>query len=489
VSFNLHRHAGVHRLLSIVLFSSGALVVGIQSARGQSPPYSGWINVKAHGAQGDGVTDDTAAILTSIAAAELLPQPAAVYFPTGTYNYSKPIQANGIAIYGAGAAQTILQATNVNYTSWTLTGSSPSICDITLRSASMPTVRNSAGDAVGILVYESNGFSIQRVVVGPVAGAGILIEGSSGTPAKYALISNSVVSHTLADGINVSSQSHYIDICGNNVSDTGDDLIAVVSYIASGLCSYIQVYDNIVGQQTNGRGISVVGGSNVSIEGNQITESMDAGVYLASEATYETFAATNIIVLDNTLTNVASSSAGQGAIHVIGRFDATTDTTYTTGSVTIQDNSINGAGRSGILIGTYTNNVIITGNRISNVNAHGIAIGPGTSNVTVAADANGSVTNIIESTGQYGVQVDPTSCSGTLSITGTLFESINVSGQTYIDVINIGHGGEFSSITVSGNHLEEPSNLHVERFINSELSVIGSALNTANIIVPNYIGN
>ena len=47
---------------------------------GTSVPYpTGWISVKAHGAVGDGVADDTAAIQSAITAGDT------VFFPDGTY--------------------------------------------------------------------------------------------------------------------------------------------------------------------------------------------------------------------------------------------------------------------------------------------------------------------------------------------------------------------------------------------------------------------
>lgn len=66
-------------------------------------------NVKAYGAKGDGVTDDTYAIRSAIEASEGAP----VYFPIGTYNVSELIYpvASGQIMSGAGMGKSIITNT------------------------------------------------------------------------------------------------------------------------------------------------------------------------------------------------------------------------------------------------------------------------------------------------------------------------------------------------------------------------------------------
>lgn len=62
----------------------------------------GWVNVKNFGAKGDGITDDTEAILQAINNAHNTKK--ALYFPPGIYILSDSINIpDGIAIFGAGA--------------------------------------------------------------------------------------------------------------------------------------------------------------------------------------------------------------------------------------------------------------------------------------------------------------------------------------------------------------------------------------------------
>ena len=72
------------------------------------------VSVKDYGAQGNGVADDTAAVLAAIAAVEAAGG-GTVYFPAGTYIITAPLLCDNsvICLKGAGARATILQ---VNHT-------------------------------------------------------------------------------------------------------------------------------------------------------------------------------------------------------------------------------------------------------------------------------------------------------------------------------------------------------------------------------------
>jgi hypothetical protein len=65
--------------------------------------YEDVINVKNYGALGDGVTDDTSAITTAIAAAVSATTPTVLYFPTGTYLTSSTLTlSNNFHVMGEG---------------------------------------------------------------------------------------------------------------------------------------------------------------------------------------------------------------------------------------------------------------------------------------------------------------------------------------------------------------------------------------------------
>jgi hypothetical protein len=72
---------------AVVIIALAAVLIGSNTDAEQtlSAPAYGY-NVKDYGAVGDGVVDDGAAILATVAAA----QGAVVYFPTGTYYVANP---------------------------------------------------------------------------------------------------------------------------------------------------------------------------------------------------------------------------------------------------------------------------------------------------------------------------------------------------------------------------------------------------------------
>jgi hypothetical protein len=77
-------------------------------ARNVRPIGAGWLNVKAFGAKGDGITDDTAALQAAITAGGAAH--TTVYVPPGTYMVSDPIvipAGEGLTVAGAGWGSSI----------------------------------------------------------------------------------------------------------------------------------------------------------------------------------------------------------------------------------------------------------------------------------------------------------------------------------------------------------------------------------------------
>lgn len=70
------------------------------------------INVRWYGALGDGVTDDTAAVIDAINAAAS--QKSVLYFPAGQYVLSQTISLSDMSILGSGTGNTILLPKNVS---------------------------------------------------------------------------------------------------------------------------------------------------------------------------------------------------------------------------------------------------------------------------------------------------------------------------------------------------------------------------------------
>jgi parallel beta-helix repeat protein len=154
-----------------------------------------------------------------------------------------------------------------------------------------------------------------------LAGGGIFLYNVSGFS-----VSGNTVSRTYADGIHMTHGSSNGRVLGNAVSETGDDGIAVVSYFGSGWeakalanpawlaatdvtnrDNNILIANNAVSHNYWGRGISVVGGRNVTIETNSVSSLWDrAAIYISREKEWETTGANNVLVVGNQIAHIGT---------------------------------------------------------------------------------------------------------------------------------------------------------------------------------------
>ncbi len=280
----------------------------------------------------DGV-DDTAAIqraLDSLQPGEWL------VFPPGRYLHSKSLHmrvANTV-MWGDGAT---LQATNPNDMAVWLEASGASVYKFKL--TAQTSTRGTTPWQARITIY--GGSNPRHKLSGNVIrGNHIVQDGGPGTPlansasaagifiyyATNFLVAENVVSRSLADAIHITAGSSYGKVLNNMVREPGDDMIAVVSYLgnsstsastiassydarkASDLSHHITIANNDVSGQYWGRGITVVGGENVTIENNKIDKpTHGAAIYLARETSYLTFGVKNVLVRNNTITDVQTT--------------------------------------------------------------------------------------------------------------------------------------------------------------------------------------
>lgn len=141
------------------------------------------------------------------------------------------------------------------------------------------------------------------------ASAGIFVFGGSG----IAIVGNTVRA-TLADGIHTTYGSTNVLVQNNTVTGTGDDLIAVVSYLGDGrLSSNMLIDHNSVSGNPWGRGIAVVGGQAVTISNNTVDGiEKAAGILVAQEDSWKTYGTSNVVVTGNTVTNIQNSNVNNG---------------------------------------------------------------------------------------------------------------------------------------------------------------------------------
>jgi hypothetical protein len=295
------------------------------------------VDVRHFGALPDDNKDDTAAIQ---AALDALRPGQWLVFPAGTYEHARRlvVRTPGAVLWSQGAT---LHATNPLDQAVMLAADGASIFQFTL--TAVTGTRLNAPWQSRIAVFDrvdrpshlrANVIQGNRIVNAGAPGsptansassAGIFIYRADGF-----LVAGNEVRRSLSDGIHVTAGSRNGRVLGNTVRETGDDMIAMVSYMAGGqwqnetartlaampaaqrelqLVRNVLVADNDVEGQYWGRGISVVGGSDITIKDNRIARTtLAAGVLLAREAVYLTWGVSNVLVQGNTISQVQTTA-------------------------------------------------------------------------------------------------------------------------------------------------------------------------------------
>ncbi|MFD1884435.1 right-handed parallel beta-helix repeat-containing protein [Paenibacillus wenxiniae] len=286
-----------------------------------------------------------------------------VYVPAGHFELSDILTVDGVTLKGENKAQSILTSTNPERGSIDLTGNSPAIRNLAHVYSSVAE-RDGKNQKNSISVKQATNFVVDHIDVQKASTAGIYVTDSIG-----GTITNNTVQYTQADGIHLTGDSSDITVQYNTVKQVGDDTIAVVSYGPSakssgdqGQTNNIRILNNDVGYDSNARGISVVGGRDVQIEGNHIERTQMAGIYIATETgdnnDYNTQPVDSITINNNTVDRTALKPGG-------GHADMLVYAGYTAiNNVTFNDNTSSNAtkysagvwGRSTPQIGTVTFN-------------------------------------------------------------------------------------------------------------------------------------
>lgn len=228
----------------------------------------------SYGAVGNGVADDTAALqaaLDSLGPGDTLALPAG-----GLFRHSDVLllRRPGSRLVGPG----VLLASAEGASSLQIQADDVTVEGVVLR--------------ITATTRRWTGLSQHRLVVGPyartvvtgvrvdgAAGAGIFVNGARGFR-----ISDVVVRDTRADGIHMTAAASGGLVERPVVSGTGDDGVAVVSYQGDrGPTTDITVVSPRVSRNSHGRGVSVVGGEDITYRDVRVDGSSAAAVYLATE--------------------------------------------------------------------------------------------------------------------------------------------------------------------------------------------------------------
>ncbi|NGZ75399.1 right-handed parallel beta-helix repeat-containing protein [Saccharibacillus sp. VR-M41] len=218
--------------------------------------------------------------------------------PAGEFLLSSIFTIDGIKVVGAGSAETVLISTNPEKGSIDLKGDRVELRNLKHEYKTTVPRGNGAHEKNSITVRSASNFVIDNIHVSKSSTAGIMMAYGS----KNGVISNNTVETTGADGIHMTTESHHITVENNTVMGVGDDGIAVVSYGTSSTpVNNITIRNNKIGNFSKARGISVVGGEDVLIEGNNVADTMMAGIYISAEGSYNTLNVDRIKVNGNTI--------------------------------------------------------------------------------------------------------------------------------------------------------------------------------------------
>ncbi|QQJ96304.1 right-handed parallel beta-helix repeat-containing protein [Burkholderia ambifaria] len=316
--------------------------------------------------------------------------------------HSLAVNVPQAVISGYGAT---LAATNPADQTIVMRGAGSTLVGVTL--AGTGTTRLTTPESTKVEVTGAD-VQVLGVTIQGGASAGIFVFGGSG----IAIVGNTVRA-TLADGIHTTYGSINVLVQNNTVTGTGDDLIAVVSYLGDGrLSSNVLIDHNSVSGNAWGRGITVVGGQGVTISNNTVDGvEKAAGILVAQEDSWKTYGSSNVVIAGNTVTNIQNSNVNnglqptqQGAIEL--------DTwTGTVSGVAVTDNRVSGSGYAGFRAYGNVCSFSVTGNTFSSIAGLPVGLltnGCAVSQIVVDANrlADGSVLALpagASSTGTFAV--------------------------------------------------------------------------------------
>lgn len=322
--------------------------------------------------------NNSAAIAGAIASAKS--RGLAVSIPAGTCAYGDVIKLDGVAMYGKGDTS-VLHALDWRREAIFMYGSGAQVTQLKLTAVAAPE-RQAPWEMTRIALFGASNFLIDRVTIEGSAAAGI--QTAQGT--NNGKITNNTIRNTLADSIHMTDKASYITVENNRIENAGDDGIAVVSYRNDGgLVHHITARNNVVTNNKWGRQMSVVGGSNVLYENNNLSgnQASFACVYIAQESSYSTYGAHDVVVKYNTLANCGGATTGHGAVMLYS------DGQEANTNISLVRNSITQNGQPGIRVFSAMNTgVLVDSNKVQGASPALDITSPG---VTVIPYVSGSV--------------------------------------------------------------------------------------------------
>nr|WP_232530901.1 glycosyl hydrolase family 28-related protein [Microlunatus antarcticus] len=267
-----------------------------------TPATTSGLSPQSFGAVGDGSTDDTAALQRALDA--LRPGQTLDIAAGKVYRHSDilTVRQPDVSISGSGT----FLATNEDRSEVLLDADRVVVDGPTFKMQST-TRRGETFEQMKLRLADHTGIVVRNVVIDGSSAAGVYV----GSGVSNFLLENLQVRDTRADGIHITGTAHDGVVRKPVVDRAGDDGVAVVSYLEDKEpVRRVMVESPTVRNSTGGRGVSVVGGEDITYTDVNVLASSSAAVYIASEGSpYYTFAPERVKVVGATLvdSNTAAS--------------------------------------------------------------------------------------------------------------------------------------------------------------------------------------
>lgn len=264
---------------------------------------AGALRVTDFGAVADDDVPDDAAFARALAA---LRPGGWLVFPPGRYVQARSLLVTtpDVTLWGPGAT---LHGTDP--ADHTLGLRADGVRVFGLRLTAVTDRRRSEPAQARISLYGGyRGNVVRGVRIDGAGSGGVLVHGATDFT-----VADSDVTNTRADGIHVSGASRHGRVVGNRVTATGDDMIAIVSYDDAPPVRDVLVAGNSVAGTRWGRGLSVIGGAHVTLQGNTVSDiARAAGILLAQEGNWGTLGVDDVRVEDNRLQRIQMPAVRAG---------------------------------------------------------------------------------------------------------------------------------------------------------------------------------
>jgi hypothetical protein len=346
-------------------------------------------DVRAYGAVGDGVTNDTTAVQAAITAA-IAAGGGVVFFPAGTYVVSTglsngtifSISSPNLTFRGAGKKVSIIKsstAMGAGHTLFAVNSTSRVVFEDLGVQAAVSSPSSNA-----IYFNASANCEVHRVWVDTQFGwSAFLGSGSTGNVIEKLESAGTSSSNNIE--INASSYNTVED-CDLTGTTSGNG----VELYENGGSIIGNVVQNNRMRGTVASGVAVFGTTGGRVEGNKIDGATTAGIYVANSEANPSTGGGGLKIIGNTIRGTTAAGGGAG-IYITRAFGGAgpSEVTITANTVTTSASTI-----PGILINATAMRTSLVGNTITLNGGHGIVINEGRANIignTVQNNSQGGV--------------------------------------------------------------------------------------------------